>query len=81
MDSATGTVQTAVFYGAAAYNAAKTELDSVVMISTPITIDAAGNAWFGFFVTGANSAGLASGLARVAPDGTGIWRPATRARE
>ena len=35
------------------------------MISTPITVDAAGNAWFGFFVTAANSAGLTSGVARA----------------
>lgn len=77
VDSAGGALQTAVFYGATAYNAAKAELDSAVMISTPITIDTAGNAWFGFFVTGTNSAGLASGIARVAPDGTGAWRAAS----
>ena len=77
VDSATGTLQTAVFYGATAYNAARAELDSAVMISTPVTIDAAGNAWFGFFVTGTNSAGLASGIARVSPDGTGTWRAAS----
>jgi hypothetical protein len=77
VDSATGAVQTAVFYGATAYNAAKSELDSTVMISTPITLDAAGNAWFGFFVTGTNPVGLTSGLARVAPDGTGMWRAAS----
>ena len=28
------------------------------MVSTPVTVDAAGNAWFGFFVNAANSAGL-----------------------
>jgi hypothetical protein len=77
VDSATGTLQTAVFYGAATYNAAKAELDSSVMISTPVTIDPAGNAWFGFFVSAGNSAGLTSGLARVAPDGTGTWRAAS----
>lgn len=77
VDSATGTIQTAVFFGAAAYNAARAEFDSTVMISTPITIDSAGNAWFGFQVTGANPAGLSSGLARVTPDGSGTWRPAS----
>jgi hypothetical protein len=77
VDSATGALQTAVFYGPATYNAAKAELDSAVMISTPVTIDSAGNAWFGFFVSGPNSAGLASGIARVAPDGTGAWRAAS----
>jgi hypothetical protein len=74
VDSTTGALQTAVFYGATNYNAAKAELDSVVMISTPISIDTAGNAWFGFFVSATNTAGLSSGLARVAPDGTGTWR-------
>ena len=77
VDSATGTVQTAVFYGAAVYNGATAELNAAVMISTPITVDANGNAWFGFFVTQANSAGLASGLARVAANGTGTWQPAS----
>ena len=77
VDASTGTLQTAVFYGASTYNAARTELDSAVMISTPITIDAGGNAWFGFFVASANSAGLSSGIARVAPDGTGTWRAAS----
>jgi predicted small lipoprotein YifL len=77
VDSATGTLQTAVFYGATAYNAAKAQLDSAVMISTPITIDTAGNAWFGFFVTAANPANLVSGIARVAPDGSGAWRAAS----
>src|SRR6185436_3915564 len=47
VDSATGTVQTAVFYGAAVYNGATAELNAAVMISTPITVDANGNAWFG----------------------------------
>ena len=76
VDSATGAVQTAVFYGANVYNGAKAELDAAVMISTPLTIDAAGNVYFGFFVTGSNSAGLSSGIARLAADGTGSWRPA-----
>lgn len=76
VDSATGSVQTAVFYGANVYNGAKVELDAAVMISTPLTIDAAGNVYFGFFVTAANSAGLSSGIARLAADGTGSWRAA-----
>ena len=66
-----------MFYGANVYTAAKAELDAAVMISTPITVDAAGNAWFGFMVTTQNSAGLASGMARVATDGSGTWQAAT----
>ncbi len=77
VDSATGTVQTAVFYGANVYSGAQAELNAAVMISTPITVDAAGNAWFGFFVTAANSAGLSSGVARVSATGTGSWQAAT----
>jgi len=77
VDSTAGTVQTAVFYGAGVYTAAKAELDAAVMISTPITVDAAGNAWFGFMVTTQNSAGLSSGVARVATDGSGMWQAAT----
>src|SRR6185436_6088386 len=77
VDSVTGTVQQAVFYGENIYNGARAELDVAVMISTPITVDANGNAWFGFFVGQANSAGLSSGLARVAANGTGIWQPAS----
>ncbi len=44
-----------------------------MFINTPLTADAQGNIFFGFQVTGANPAGLVSGIARVAPDGTGIW--------
>ncbi|HEX6396627.1 MAG TPA: hypothetical protein VFZ95_04330 [Steroidobacteraceae bacterium] len=76
VDSAAGTVQTVVFYGDDKYAAARAELDSVVMISTPITVDAAGNAYFGFYVNGANSLVLTSGVARVAASGSGSWQPA-----
>jgi hypothetical protein len=44
-----------------------------VFINTPITADAQGNMFFGFQVTGANPAGLVSGIARVGADGAGIW--------
>ena len=77
VDSATGTVETVVFYGANVYANARAELDSAVRISTPIAVDAAGNAWFGFFVTTANSASLASGLARITANGVGTWQAAS----
>jgi hypothetical protein len=77
VDSATGTVQTAVFYGANVYEGARAELDAAVMISTPITVDADGNAFFGFYVGAANSAGLASGVARVSAGGAGTWQAAS----
>ena len=72
-DASTGTIQTAVFYGADAYAAAPATYDATVFIDTPITVDTSGNAFFGFMVTGANPAGLAGGIARVAADGTGAW--------
>ena len=73
VDSASGTLQTVVFYGDAAYAAARAEMDAVVMVSTPITVDASGNAWFGFRVTQTNSLNLASGVARLSSTGAGSW--------
>lgn len=72
-DATTGTLATLIFYGAAAYNANPAAYDGTVFINTPITADALGNLFFGFVVTGANPAGLVSGVARVAADGTGSW--------
>ena len=72
-NAAAGTFAAQVFYGAAAYNANPAAFNATVFINTPLTADALGNIFFGFQVTGANPAGLVSGIARVAPDGTGIW--------
>ncbi len=77
VDSATGTVETIVFYGDTVYANARAELDGAVMVSTPVTVDSAGNAWFGFFVTRNNSANLVSGLARISANGAGTWVAAT----
>lgn len=72
-DAATGTFAPQVFYGTAQYNANPAAFDASVFINTPLTADAQGNIFFGFQVTGANPAGLVSGIARVSPNGTGIW--------
>ncbi len=72
-DAATSALAQQVFYGAAAYNANPATYDATVFINTPFTSDAAGNVFFGFQVTAANPAGLVSGIARIAPDGTGTW--------
>ena len=75
-DSATGTIATAVFYGAAVYAANPAAFDGTVFINTPITVDSAGNVFFGFIVTGANPAGLTSGIARISAAGVGSWAAA-----
>ena len=83
VDSASGAAGSAVFYGTDAYDAARATYDANVIINTPLTVDPRGNVFFGFLVTGPTPLGLASGIARVAPDGSGSGsacarRPATR---
>jgi len=73
VDTVPTSFDTAVFYGAATYAAAPAVFDNAIHINTPLTTDAAGNVFFGFIALGANPAGLVSGIARVAPDGTGTW--------
>jgi hypothetical protein len=75
-DAATGALTTAVFYGAAAYAANPAAFDSTVFINTPLTVDSAGTVYFGFIVTGANPAGLVSGIARITAAGVGSWAAA-----
>ena len=75
-DAAGGNLSTSVFYGAAAYAADPGAFDTTVFINTPITVDAAGNVFFGFIVTAANPAGLASGIARISAAGAGSWAAA-----
>jgi hypothetical protein len=78
-DASVGAIETAVFYGAGAYAAAPAAYDANVIVNTPITIDPQGNAFFGFSVTGANPAGLVSGIARMGADGGGTWVGASAA--
>jgi hypothetical protein len=61
------------FFGLGNYTTNPTAFNNTVFISTPLTADAAGNIYFGFQVTGANPQNLTSGLARIAPNGTGTW--------
>jgi hypothetical protein len=72
-DAAGGALRTLVFYGVNSYNTAPATFDATVFVNTPITVDTQGNAFFGFYVTGANPLGLVSGVARIAADGTGSW--------
>lgn len=72
-DTAGGSFAPHIFYGKAVYDANPAAFDGSVFINTPLTADAQGNIFFGFVVTAANPAGLVSGVARVAPDGSGSW--------
>lgn len=78
-DAATGGFTAQVFYGASAYNANPAAFDASIFINTPLTADTQGNVFFGFQVVGTNPAGVVGGVARVAPDGTGIWVSAATA--
>jgi hypothetical protein len=79
VDNTAGTIQTAVFYGGSTYAAAPAVFDNTIRINTPLTADAAGNVFFGFLASSANPAGLVSGIARLAADGTGTWVAASTA--
>lgn len=76
VDYASGMPNALVFYGADNYSANSAAFDSTIFINTPITVDAQGNAYFGFIATGSNPAGLTSGIARLGADGTGSWADA-----
>lgn len=72
-DAATATMARRVFYGLVNWIAARDAYNAAVAISTPITVDAAGNVFFGFTVSGATPIPLASGLARLGADGSAAW--------
>jgi hypothetical protein len=72
-DSATGAVTHRYFYGQENYQADPQVYQQNVQIDTPLTTDGHGNLFFGFLVLGSTPIGLQSGLARIAPDGTGTW--------
>jgi len=78
-DASSGTLHSVVFYGAATYSATSAAFDASVFVNTPLTVDAQGNVFFGFIVTGANPAGLVSGIARVDASGVGSWTAASLA--
>ena len=71
----------AVFYGGKLYASTPELYNDNVKICTPITVDAKGNAWFGFRTLGGTvdetpigDAALVSGIARVDAEGKGAWR-------
>ncbi|MBL8326270.1 MAG: hypothetical protein JNJ89_15065 [Rubrivivax sp.] len=79
VDATAATAGSRAFYGDNVYAAAPAAYDATVRIHTPLTADAAGNVFFGFVVTGANPAGLVSGIARIGADGSGNWVAAATA--
>src|SRR5580658_471759 len=72
-DAAKGTVTRLYFYGKKNYQKNPTAYQQNVQIDTPLTTDANGNLYFGFIVLGSTPLNLQSGVARIAPDGTGTW--------
>jgi len=76
-NSKVGTVTTAAFYGNGIYAANAATYNDRIRISTPLTAGPDGAVYFGFFVTGSNPANITSGIAKVFPNGTGTWVPAT----
>lgn len=73
VDQANGAVHRVAFYGDAVYAANAAALDAAVRINTPLTVDDVGNVFFGFIAAAGNVAGLRSGFARVAADGSAVW--------
>jgi hypothetical protein len=80
-DAVTGPMGTFVFYtDLGTYFASQAIYNNTVFINTPITTDGAGNAYYGFTVTGSSPAGPPSGgIARVDPNGVGTYLTATQA--
>jgi len=75
-DQTLGTITRLTFYGKKNFFANPTAYQQNVQIATPLTTDANGNLYFGFVVLGPTPINLQSGLARIAPNGTGLWVPA-----
>ncbi len=72
-DQKKGAVSRLYFYGVKNYHKDPAAYEQNVQIDTPLTTDANSNVFFGFLVLGSTPLNLKSGLARVAPDGTGTW--------
>lgn len=76
-DAKTAITSTAAFYGNGVYSANAATYNDKIRINTPLTAGPDGAVYFGFIVTGSNPANLTSGVAKVLPNGTGTWVPAT----
>jgi hypothetical protein len=78
-DQAKGAVTRLYFYGAKNYRKNPSLYAQNVQIDTPLSTDADGNLYFGFLVLGPTPINLQSGVARIAPNGTGTWVSAATA--
>jgi hypothetical protein len=78
-DQAKGAVTHLYFYGAKNFRKDPAVYEQNVQINTPLSIDVNGNIYFGFIVLGPTPINLQSGLARIAPNGTGTWVSAAAA--
>jgi hypothetical protein len=74
-----GPVKHIAFYGMDKYNQSKAAYDASLQINTPITVDAAGNIFFGYQATGDNPKHLGGGIARLALNSRGTRIAATDA--
>jgi len=72
-DQAVGTVTRRYFYGAKNYRQNPAAYAQNVQIDTPLSTDANGNVYFGFLALGPTPINLQSGVARIAPNGTGTF--------
>ena len=76
--SSTPTPTVEAFYGTSNYNANQSSYNSSISIDTPLTVDSAGNIYFGFQETGSNPSGISDGgIARVTSTGSGTYVTAT----
>jgi hypothetical protein len=78
-DQAKGLITRLNFYGEQNFLANPAVYQRNVQIDTPLTTDTSGNLYFGFLVLGPTPINLQSGVARIAPDGSGTWVSAATA--
>ncbi len=79
VDAGSGITGQLAFFGMANYSANPASFNTTVFIDTPITVDSAGNLYFGFRTSGSPPLGLTSGLARIDANGNGTWTSAATA--
>ncbi len=72
--SSTPTVVQEAFYGTSNYTANTTAYNTSIYVNTGLTVDSAGNVYFGFAETGTNPSGINDGgIARITPAGVGSY--------